>query len=76
VSTVKRRDDNVLYHSQSWAQARITCLAYLAEKPVVRPLAENTDQLKWLNERFGLFSTVKQMISKHKLRGGALQIQH
>ena len=29
---------HVLYHAQSWAQARITCLAYLAEKPVLRHL--------------------------------------
>jgi len=30
---------------------------HLSEKPVLRPLAENTDRVEWLNERFGPFPT-------------------
>jgi hypothetical protein len=35
-----------LYYSRLGRQARIRFLAYLAEKPVTRPLAENMDRLE------------------------------
>lgn len=37
--------DNVLYHAQSRAQTRNRCLAYLAEKPVLRPLGIHSTPL-------------------------------
>jgi hypothetical protein len=33
---------HVLYHAQSWAQARIRCLAYLAEQAFFRPSEAST----------------------------------
>jgi len=35
----------------------------ISDKPVFRPLAEKTDRLEWLNERFGLFASVEQRLT-------------
>jgi hypothetical protein len=38
----------------------------MSGKPVFRPLAENTDRVEWLNDRFGLFPSIEGQ----KRRGG------